>query len=78
MLKIEQLKVGIAFPAFIGSFRQVFPKIEVVKGNPYNYNLIIFSGGEDISPSIYNNKETYSTGVNVERDRIELEILNTI
>lgn len=37
--------------------------------------LVIFTGGEDISPSIYNQVITHSYGINLERDTTELLIL---
>jgi len=39
--------------------------------------LIIFTGGEDISPELYNQKaNTHTRGVNIKRDRHEVAIFN--
>jgi len=58
------MKVGIAYNAFFSSFEEFFPGLELVnpKKRP-EYDLIIFSGGEDINPSIYgqsNRSSSYS------------------
>lgn len=71
------MKVGIAYDAFTHSFKHYFPDIEVIRrySDVKNYDLIIFSGGEDINPSIYGNRNLYSRGINPERDDTERSIL---
>lgn len=65
------MNVGIAYPAFLSSFKTYFPNIGVVDLKK-NYDLIIFSGGEDINPAIYGEEPTYTTYWSKERDGIEL------
>jgi putative glutamine amidotransferase len=75
-IKPAKFRVGIAYPAFFGSFQKIFPDLEIVK-NPDNikgYDLIIFSGGEDVNPALYGRKTTYAVGLNPERDMIEKRI----
>lgn len=73
------MKVGIAFPAFFSAFQQVYADLEVVNINKINkYDLIIFSGGEDISPSIYHEDNKYCSTLNSDRDGIELKILDIV
>lgn len=72
------MRVGIAYPAFFTAFKHFYPNLEVVKGNPFNYDLIIFSGGEDINPQIYGQDISFSEGISPERDRVEVGILETI
>ena len=78
MNKIDKpkLRVGLAYDAFYVSFKKFFPELEIVRGNENleDFNLIIFPGGEDINPAFYKQKVTFSTGINDERDRIELNI----
>lgn len=71
------MKVGLAYPAFYGSFKTFFPELEVIsKTSKMDYDLIIFPGGEDINPNIYgcNNKGSYFTN---DRDSIERGIFLT-
>lgn len=72
------MNVGLAYNRFYGSFKQFYPKLEIV--NPEKdikkYDLIIFSGGEDINPSIYSKKNTHSYGIDPIRDEVEQRILH--
>ena len=70
----RNLKVGIAYPAFMGCFTKIFHNISLIKGRE-NFDLIIFSGGEDINPQVYGEKNLYSN-YNDERDKIETYIFN--
>lgn len=76
------INIGIATSPFRESFQYAFDQeIPIVKLNPsleemIAYDLIIFSGGADIHPSIYGENITYSTGINKERDEIEIDILS--
>lgn len=70
-----------AYPAFFSSFKQYIPELKLAgdrkyvdKDLIYNADLIIFSGGEDINPVIYGQRNKHSSYV-VDRDLIELEIL---
>ena len=71
------MKIGIAYPAFFEDFRFFFPEIEVIKSpNTINeYDLVVFSGGADISPSIYGEQIMPMTSFNEIRDVVELRIL---
>jgi putative glutamine amidotransferase len=71
------MNIGIAYDAFKAYFEDKFnQKVRVVdkQDNFKYYDLIIFSGGEDINPSIYGDKNLYSY-TNKIRDEIEVEIL---
>ena len=69
------MKFGIAYPAFFHSFVPFFPDLAILnKQKVKDYDLIIFSGGSDISPSIYGEENTNST-THPQRDQIELIIL---
>jgi putative glutamine amidotransferase len=67
--------IGIAYPAFFTSFKHYIPKLEMVRNNVKDFDLIIFSGGQDINPEIYNEELTFTHGFSLERDEIELNIL---
>lgn len=75
------IKIGIATSPFRESFQQAFEQeIEIIPPNSklekiHEYDLIIFSGGEDIDSRIYGESITYTRGINRKRDEIELEIL---
>jgi putative glutamine amidotransferase len=74
------LKIGLAYPPFFTSFKSYYPELEVIKDtsieNINTYDLIIFSGGEDISPSFYGSSTSKSAGFDYDspRDKIESEI----
>lgn len=69
------MKTGIAYPAFIYQFRRFFPDIQVIESEEVkDYDLIIFSGGEDINPAIYGQENRYSS-FNIVRDAVEIKIL---
>jgi len=73
----EEAKVGTTYIDFISSFRKYFPNIKVIKSpnEVESYDLIIVPGGEDISPSLYGEKNNYSY-INPYRDNIEIPIVN--
>jgi putative glutamine amidotransferase len=77
MIKKEsEIKIGIAWNAFTACFEDGFKqKIPVLKKptDLVEYDLIIFSGGEDISPAFYDGSRDLSYGVNPERDKFERE-----
>ncbi len=70
--------IVIATYPFKGSFESAFKqKIPIVSEGIFKIRdskLVIFSGGEDINPEIYNQENTYSH-FNQKRDNIELLIL---
>jgi GMP synthase-like glutamine amidotransferase len=70
------MRVGIAYNAFFSSFEQFFPGLELInpKKKP-EYDLIIFSGGEDINPCIYG-QSNKSSSYSENRDNIEKSILH--
>jgi putative glutamine amidotransferase len=82
----KKLTLGIAYPAFIGAFQNLFQD-DIIDLSKYaksrtellgildRLDLVIFSGGEDIHPRIYNSSITYTGGINEFRDEIELQIL---
>lgn len=43
-----------------------------------NADIIIFTGGEDVDPSLYNCKKHYSTYSNLDRDLKEIEIFKKV
>ena len=72
----EDLRIGIAYPFFMGSFARFYPGIRVVEDptDVVNFDLIVFAGGEDLSPSMYGEENTMSFEPNAKRDAIESEI----
>jgi len=75
----KNIKVGLAFPAFFGSFKEIFPELELIGSkDPKSFDLILFSGGEDISPRFYGQPLTYSVGINPYRDDVENNILREV
>lgn len=73
----SKMKVGIAYRTFFESFEHFYPNLELIKkdGDLNKYDLIIFSGGEDIDPNIYGSSNKHSYGINKVRDNVELNIL---
>jgi putative glutamine amidotransferase len=77
------MKIGCATYDFYSSINQNFPTtltnsepVDVVSTKkPVEYfDLIIFTGGEDINPEIYGENFTYSFSINPWRDEIEANI----
>ena len=71
------MKVATATSHFFHSFHNFFPELEVIdpkKRNVDEFNLIIFTGGEDINPRYYGQDNTHSS-YNDMRDDIETSIL---
>jgi gamma-glutamyl-gamma-aminobutyrate hydrolase PuuD len=65
-------RVAAATSHFFESFKRYIPQLEIVDTRKIaEYNLIIFTGGEDISPSLYNRSNVHSYGVNEKRDSLE-------
>ena len=62
--------------AFERSFQQKISVISDDLSKLQDAKLVIFSGGEDINPKIYNQKNTYSY-FNERRDEIELNVLHS-
>jgi len=71
------MRVATATSPFFYSFQDYFKDLQVFqleKDDVRNFDLMIFTGGEDINPQIYGIDNTYSS-FNMRRDGIELEIL---
>lgn len=71
------MNINIAFPAFYGSWKSIYPELGVIDSmsDVDSSDLIIFSGGEDINANIYGEKNVYSHGINHYRDYVELRVL---
>lgn len=67
------IKIGVATAHFYSSVQSLFEQeIEVAHvDSMHTYDLIVFTGGADIHPSIYGEKNTHSH-CNIGRDKIEL------
>jgi putative glutamine amidotransferase len=87
MAKKRQPRVALAYPAFLGMIAAKIPKIECVKlprsfGTSdvmeaiQNYDMIVFSGGEDVNPDLYGELRQFSDTPNSNRDSIERTIAN--
>lgn len=71
------MRVGIAYDAFTDYFERYYKNLNLIRINsdripePDRYDLIIFSGGEDVDPSLYGQRIDGANGINSERDAIE-------
>ena len=70
---MDQIKIGVATGHFYTSIQSLFEQeIELVHEDSMNlYDLIVFTGGADIHPSIYGEKNTHSH-CNIGRDKREI------
>lgn len=71
------MRVATATGHFFHSFHNFFPELEVIdpkKKNVDDFNLVIFTGGEDINPRYYGQENTHSS-YNDMRDDVETSIL---
>ena len=71
------MKVIAAHETLSDPFRDVYPDLEIWK-TQRSADLVIFTGGEDIDPTIYREKSEGAYGVNPERDARELSLLKKI
>lgn len=71
------MKVICAHETLSEPFRDVYPSLEIWKDQK-EADLVIFTGGEDISPFIYKEEPNGAYGVNRERDKKELDLLSRI
>ena len=73
------MRVNVASRPFIGDFNRMFQRMFGVGVKEFNWvdvpDLMIFTGGEDISPELYG-QENYASYNNVSRDRVEIEVYN--
>ncbi len=78
VFKREELKMSYKYAIASGTDRQVdamFSKEGAVKcSNPKDANLIVYLGGSDISPDIYNQHEHSTTWCNPKLDKREMEV----
>lgn len=77
----EGIKVGLAYDAFRDAIEEsLHQKIDIIKDNSEIklYDLIIFSGGEDVDPIIYGEQNMYCSTTNRNRDKTEINIFNYI
>lgn len=65
----DMLNAYLAYPAFKDCFEPYFNLVDFDAAE-----LVIFSGGEDINPNIYGERNHGSYGVNQRRDEIEIEV----
>lgn len=72
------MKVYLATNHCSGDYGSWFPDAKVIEHEDNmtdDVDLLILSGGSDISPKRYNEKNTHSYGLDLERDERELNIM---
>lgn len=55
-----------------------FIKDATLTSNMKEANIILFTGGEDVSPGLYNERKHSSTYCNIERDKAEVSVFKKI
>lgn len=75
--KVSKVKVGISYPFSFGTFKALYPNIELIKDKDAvkNYDLIVVPGGEDVNPYYYGQTNKYSD-YNKVRDEREVPIVD--
>lgn len=81
MTSKKKARIGLAYNSFFGAIAGGIPDLEVIKPESMNvetvieaikpFDLIVFSGGEDINPRYYGESPTFTTYYNETRDGIE-------
>jgi len=73
--KISVISVACAYPTFASAFKQFFPGLVVLEkpADASKFDLIIFTGGEDIDPDRYAAKEDKHLACQVNSKRDEFE-----
>lgn len=72
-------RVGLATTNFFSSFQEFLPDLRVVGKNLAtldSLDLVIFPGGEDIHPKLYNQDFAGARGVNIDRDTTEVAVFH--
>lgn len=71
-------RVFLSYPIFYQAIRKNVDNLRVVVNlrEIQKGDLVIFPGGDDISPSIYGERKEKETYPNPNRDRIEINVLN--
>jgi putative glutamine amidotransferase len=75
------MRVATVTSAFHSSFAEFFPDLEIIKSIPRTtseykkYDLVIFTGGEDINPGMYGERCKFSS-FNEDRDTIERNVFD--
>lgn len=75
------IKICCAWPAFAEAFSSAFGQEVKVLSSPdevVNFNLVIFSGGEDVDPRSYGEPNEFAYGVNRDRDIFERQVFQYI
>lgn len=74
----KEIKVCTAWGAFFGSFERIFPNLYQLErpSQVENFDLVIFPGGEDISPRFYGTRNKYCGTLNDARDEFEKSVFN--
>ena len=69
-------RVGLSSYSFFPSFLVFLPGLRVIRGveDVSNYDLVIFPGGSDINPRLYGKGFCGATGIDYNRDAVELDI----
>lgn len=58
-------------------YKRMFEKLNyVVVDDMLSSDLVCFTGGEDVSPSMYGHEKHNTTGSNINRDRFELDVFD--
>ncbi len=72
-------KIALAYNAFFHYFKRIYPDIKLIEDprTVSKFDLVVFSGGEDISPEIYGEKNSLSHGINSIRDNAEIGVLHS-
>lgn len=76
---VSKIKVGMTYPFSITTFKEIYPGIQIIKNieEVSNYDLIIVPGGEDISPSYYNESNKGLSECNSARDEQEIPLVKS-
>lgn len=75
----DQRDCGVSYGPFFTSFGDVVSKFEDFRRSPYKYRAVVFTGGSDVSPSLY--RDDSPKGIcrtNPKRDREEAEIFRIV
>jgi putative glutamine amidotransferase len=67
-------KICLTWNAQFGNFKDYLPDLKVIKKveDIKDYDLVIFPGGEDVTPSIYGKKDYACSETNLARDKFEI------
>jgi len=74
----DMCDLGYSYGLPFVSFGKLTTDIKILDESPEDVALVVFTGGADVSPSLYNHEKLPNTWNNPERDEHEVKVFNKV